>query len=88
MKVSHCLYKIKGLVLKKKFSIHLDAVLVIVILFCSLIVLTVFQQSQINELSEENQKLQWKGLENSLNLDSQENYIKKLKQQISNTNIK
>ncbi|WP_019616246.1 hypothetical protein [Psychromonas ossibalaenae] len=73
--------------MKKKFNIHLDAVLVLVILFCGLISLTVFQQSQINDLTVENQKLQWKGVENSLNLDSQKNYIKKLETQISSANI-
>ncbi|WP_028863493.1 hypothetical protein [Psychromonas aquimarina] len=70
--------------MKKKFSIHLDAVLVIVILFCGLISLTIFQQSQINDLTVENQKLQWKGVENSFNLDSQKNYIEKLERQINN----
>lgn len=73
--------------MKKKFTIHLDAVLVIAALVCALIILVIFQHSQIEQLSQENKLLQWKELENSFNIDSQKTYIKKLELQISNRNI-
>ncbi|MFT6986092.1 MAG: hypothetical protein ACJAT7_001913 [Psychromonas sp.] len=73
--------------MKKKFTIHLDAVLVIAVLACGLIILTIYQHSEIDKLSQENQALQWKELENSFIIDSQKSYIKKLELQISNRNI-
>jgi hypothetical protein len=73
--------------MKKKFTIHLDAILVIAILFCSLITLTIFQHSQIDELTQNNQALEWKALENNFNIDTQKNHIEKLELQISNINL-
>ena len=73
--------------MKKKFTVHLDAILVIMILFVVLVGLNVFQQSQLEELSKENKKLQWQELANSLNLSSQETYIKKLEKQLNETKI-
>ena len=60
----------------------MDAILVLVLLFIVLLGLTLFLQSQVASLTAENKQLQWKSLENSLNLDSQENYIKKLQLQL------
>lgn len=64
--------------MKKKFTLHLDAILVISLLFVALVGLVLFQQSEIKALSLENKDLQWQALENSLNLDSQASYIKEL----------
>ena len=68
--------------MKKKFTLHLDAILVIAILFVALIGLNIFLSSQVNELTQENKKLQWQGVEDSFNLSSQETYIKKLQKQL------
>lgn len=73
--------------MKKIFTIHLDAVLVIAVLACALTLLAIFQHAQIDELSQENKLLQWKALEDSFNIDAQKNYIKKLELQISTRNI-
>jgi hypothetical protein len=67
---------------KKKFTLHLDALLVIVFLFVAILGLVLYQQSEIKTLTLENKELQWKGLEDSLNLDSQASYIKKLQKQL------
>jgi len=74
-------------VMKKIFTLHLDAVLVIAVLVCALTLLAIFQHAQIDELSQENKLLQWKALEDSFNIDAQKNYIKKLELQISTRNI-
>ncbi|WP_413700082.1 hypothetical protein ACLKMH_22820 [Psychromonas sp. KJ10-10] len=68
--------------MKKKFTLHLDALLVIVLLFVVLLGLVLFQQSEINTLTLENKERQWQSLEDSLNLDSQASYIKKLQAQL------
>ena len=70
--------------MKKKFTIHLDALLVVLILFFSSLALNYFQQSQVTALTEENSQLQWKGIEDSMNLSSQEKYIKTLKAKLNN----
>jgi len=67
---------------KKKFTLHLDAILVLLVLFSALVGLVIFQQTQVSILTQENQKLQWQSVENSFNLSSQENYIKKLQKQL------
>lgn len=72
--------------MNKKITLHLDAICVILLLFIASLVGNVFQQSQLEVLTKENEKLQLKGLENDFNLDSQETYIKKLKQQLNQTN--
>ena len=69
--------------MKKKFTLHLDAICVLALLFIVLIGLVVFQQFQISALTADNEALQWKGVENSFNLDSQQVYINKLKKQIN-----
>tara|TARA_R110001583_G_scaffold6618_2_gene33541 strand:+ start:14190 stop:14372 length:183 start_codon:yes stop_codon:yes gene_type:complete len=53
-----------------------------VFLFAAILALVLFQQSEIKALTLENKELQWKSLENSLNLDSQASYIKKLQAQL------
>lgn len=68
--------------MKKKFTLHLDAVLVLLFLFLAMLALVVFQQSQVSHLTSDNQKLQWQALEDSFNLSSQEIYIKKLQKQL------
>ena len=69
--------------MKKKFVIHFDAMLVLVFLFIAMLSLVIFQQSQVNALTLENQTLQWQSVEDSFNLDSQKNYIKKLHKQLA-----
>jgi hypothetical protein len=68
---------------KKKFTVHLDAILMISVLFIASLSLNVFLYTQFKELSRDNQKLQWQELADSLNLSSQESYIKKLEKQLS-----
>jgi len=67
---------------KKKFTLHLDAILVLLLLFVILISFCVFQQSQVNTLTQENERLQWQSVEDSFNLSSQEVYIQKLQKQL------
>jgi hypothetical protein len=52
-------------------------------LFIASLSLNVFLYTQFKELSRDNQKLQWQELADSLNLSSQESYIKKLEKQLS-----
>ncbi len=73
---------LKGVFVKKTFTLHMDAILVLILLFITLLALTLFLQSQVTSLTTENKQLQWKSLENSLNLDSQASYIKKLQVQL------
>lgn len=68
--------------MKKKFIVNLDAMLVIIALFAGSIALNVFLSCQFNESTQENQKLQWQGVEDSFNLSSQKTYIKKLEAQL------
>lgn len=68
--------------MKKKFTLHLDAILVLLLLFVILISFCVFQQSQVNTLTQENERLQWQSVEDSFNLSSQEVYIQKLQKQL------
>ena len=67
---------------KKKFTLHLDAMLVMLFLFVAIVALVMFQQTQVSSLSAENQKLQWQSVEDSFNLSSQASYIKKLQKQL------
>lgn len=69
--------------MKKKFVIHFDALLVLVLLFIMLLGLVIFQQSQVSKITLENQKLQWQSVEDSFNLDSQTTYINKLQKQLA-----
>ena len=66
----------------KKFTLHLDVIVVLLLLFSMMLGLVIFQQSQLSMLTEENQKLQWQSLEDSLNLDSQASYINKLQRKL------
>lgn len=69
--------------MKKKFSLHLDAILVLLVLFILMIGGLFFLQSQVSKLTSENELLQWQALEDSFNLSSQKNYIKKLEAQLA-----
>ena len=69
--------------LKRKFTIHLDAILVITVLFVCSIGLNVFLLQQASSLGDENFGQQMKLIENDMNLNSQKHYIDKLKKQIS-----
>lgn len=64
--------------MKKKFTLHLDAILVIALLFFVSMGLNAFLYTQVDVLTEENKTLQWQGVEDSFNLYSQGTYIKKL----------
>jgi hypothetical protein len=44
--------------------------------------LSFFLQSQVSTLTKENEKLQWQSVEDSFNLSSQQQYIKKLEAQL------
>ena len=69
--------------MKKKFTLHLDAILVLSLLFLLMIGLAFFLQSQVSSLTQENQKLQWQSVEDSFNLSSQKGYIKKLEAKLA-----
>lgn len=69
--------------LKRKFTIHLDAILVITVLFVCSIGLNVFLLQEASSLGDKNFGQELKLLENEMNLDSQKRYIDKLKKQIS-----
>lgn len=64
--------------LKKKLTLHLDALLVIGLLFLASIAFNVFQQQQVHRLTEENLKLQWQATVDKLNLESQQTTIDRL----------
>lgn len=68
--------------MKKKFIIHLDAVLALIVLFIGVIALIIFLQSQISKLSQDKMDLQWKLLENSFNLDAKQDRIHKLEKKL------
>jgi len=75
---------VKGIwLMKKRFVLHLDAVIVIGLLFLVSIGLSAFLYTQVDALTKENQKLQWQGVEDSFNLSSQKTYITKLKKQLN-----
>lgn len=73
--------------MKKKFTLHLDAALLIVALFIVSLGLNVFLYFQVDELTKENQKLQWKGVEDSFNLSSKDTYIKKIEKQLNQQKV-
>lgn len=56
--------------MKKQIVLNLDAALMIVVLFVATLGLNALQYSFNAELTGENQRLQWQGLEDKLNLDS------------------
>lgn len=68
--------------MKKKFTLHLDAILVLVLLFVVMVGWAFYQNTQIKSLIAENQKLQWQSLADDLNLSSQASYIKKIEGQL------
>lgn len=62
----------------KKFTLNLDAAIVIALLVLASIGGNAYQYMEYKELKDENFRLQLQGLEDKMNLDSQENYIKRL----------
>lgn len=69
--------------MKKKFTVNLDAILVIALLFFVSMGLSAFLYTQVDALTAENKQIKWQGVEDSFNLSSQKTYIKKLEEQIS-----
>lgn len=66
---------------KRKFELHLDALLVISLLFFSSIGFNFFQLQQVKKLSQEASVLESKILVHELNLSAQQSYINKLRSQ-------
>ncbi|WKE64013.1 hypothetical protein PVT67_09905 [Gallaecimonas kandeliae] len=64
--------------LKKKFTLHLDALLVIGLLFVASVGFNAFQQYQIGQITQENLDLQMQGEVDKLNLASQQATIDRL----------
>lgn len=68
--------------MKKKYELHLDAAIVLLLLFLFSLGMNYMQYRNYKTVSDENYRLQLKGLENSLNLKSQQTFIEKLKKQL------
>lgn len=68
--------------LKRKFTIHMDALIVLVILFVGCVALTIFQLQQSRSLSDDLFRLELQQVENEMNLSSQKAYIEKLRKEI------
>jgi len=68
--------------LKRKFTLHLDALIVISLLFTSSIAFNIYQMAELREASNKNFANELKLVENDLNLSSQKAYIEKLKKQL------
>jgi hypothetical protein len=62
----------------KKFTLHLDAAIVIALLFLLTLGLNLYQYREYKALKDENYRLQLQGLEDSLNLDSMRSHIERL----------
>ncbi|MEM5536322.1 hypothetical protein WNY58_07940 [Neptuniibacter pectenicola] len=67
--------------LKRKFTLHLDALIVIGFLFICSIGFNFVQLQQVKSLSQDVIRLESKVLVHELNLSSQQQYIDKLKRQ-------
>lgn len=61
----------------KKFTLHLDAAIVIALLVALSLGMNAYQYTQYKSLKDENFRLQLQGLEDRMNLDSQQNFIKR-----------
>ena len=66
---------------KRTFTIHLDAVLVLAILFIGSLAFNYYQQKQVEELGWKVFSHEMKLLENDLNLSSQKHFIEKLQRE-------
>ncbi|KEA62455.1 hypothetical protein ADIMK_3346 [Marinobacterium lacunae] len=66
----------------KKFTLHLDAAVVILLLFLVAFGLNLYQYSKYKELKDENFRLQIQGVEDRMNLDSLRYTLKNLKQKL------
>ncbi|MBV1789290.1 hypothetical protein KQ940_14630 [Marinobacterium sp. D7] len=62
----------------KKFTLNLDAAVVILLLFLTAFGLNLYQYGKYQELKDENFRLQLQGLEDRMNLDSMELALKRL----------
>ncbi|MEH6626019.1 MAG: hypothetical protein V7739_06235 [Motiliproteus sp.] len=71
--------------MKRKFVLHLDALVVIALLFVLTLGMNYAQYRIYAELAAENRALQVQGLEDRFNLDSMQSYIDRLnnKQQLT-----
>ncbi|WP_132296328.1 hypothetical protein [Marinobacterium mangrovicola] len=59
----------------KKFTLHLDAAIVIALVVALSLGMNAFQYFQVKSLTEENARLQFQGIADKLNLDSQQSFI-------------
>ncbi|WP_341503713.1 hypothetical protein [Gallaecimonas sp. GXIMD4217] len=64
--------------LNKKFTIHLDAIIVITLLFLASIAFNAFQHQQISQITAENLELQMQAQVDKMNLESQQVVIDRL----------
>lgn len=69
--------------LKRKFTIHLDAIIVISLLFLCSTALNILLIKESSSLGDKIFGQELKLLENEMNLDSQKRYIEKLRKQIN-----
>ncbi|SEG84273.1 hypothetical protein [Marinobacterium lutimaris] len=61
----------------KKFTLHLDAAIVIALVVALSLGLNAFQYFQVKSLTEENAQLKIQGVLDKLNLDSQKGFIER-----------
>lgn len=73
--------------LKRRFTIHLDAVVVIAVLFISSLGFNYFQSKQVQELGWQVFRQDLKLLENDMNLSSQKHYIEKLESKCEENSV-
>lgn len=70
----------------KKFSLNLDAAIVLSVLGLASLGGNAYQHLQYKDLQDENFRLQLQGLEDRMNLDSQQHYIKRLNTKLERLN--
>lgn len=66
----------------KKFTLNLDAAVVILLLFLTAFGLNLYQYSKYKALADENFRLQLQGVEDRLNLDSLTYTVERLNKQL------
>ncbi|WP_417360377.1 hypothetical protein [Gallaecimonas pentaromativorans] len=72
--------------LKRKFTLHLDALMVIALLFIASVAFNLIQLHQVRSLTQENLDLQMQALVDKFNLESQKAALDKLGQKPSPAN--
>ncbi|WP_210397996.1 hypothetical protein [Motiliproteus sediminis] len=72
--------------MKKKFELHLDAVVVIVLLFVAALAMNYVQYRIYADLAAENRKLQLQALEDQLNLESLRIHVDRLNSEQTQVN--